>query len=59
MIQSLANLIKDEKSFEKSFRDSVALDHDNKKIQSRQRPNNPINDLIEASRVFVMGDREY
>ena len=55
MIKSLANLIKDEKSFEKSFRDSVILDHDHKKTHSRSRPHNRINDLIEQSRVFFVG----
>ena len=62
MIKSLANLIKDEKSFEKSFRDSVTLDHDYKKTQygnNRNRSLNRVNDLIEASRTFVVGQKEY
>ena len=62
MIKSLANIIKDEKSFEKSFRDSVVLDNDCKKTQhggNRNRPYNRVNDLIEASRTFVIGQKEY
>ena len=54
MIKSLANLVKDEQNFEKSFRDSVILDHDLKKNNLR-RPKTRIDELIEASRIFVIG----
>lgn len=59
MIKSFANLVKDENSFEKSFRDSVIFDHDMKKNYRSNRPQNRIDELIEASRVFVIGQKEY
>ena len=55
MIKSLAGLIKDEDNFQKSFRDSVALDTGRKKGYNDKNGANRVNDLIEASRVFSIG----
>ena len=55
MIKSLAGLIKDEDNFQKSFRDSVALDTGRKRGYNDKSGTNRVNDLIEASRVFSIG----
>lgn len=55
MIKSLAGLIRDEDNFQKSFRDSVALDTGRKKNYTGNGPINRVNDLIEASRIFTIG----
>lgn len=54
MIKSLAGIIKDEDNFEKSFRESVALDTGKKNINNNKQSTNRVNDLIEASRVFTI-----
>ena len=55
MIKSLAGLIRDEDNFQKSFRDSVALDTGRKKNYNGKSSMNRVNDLIEASRIFTIG----
>ena len=57
MIKSLAGLIKDEDNFQKSFRDSVALDTGRKRGYNDKSGTNRVNDLIEASRVFSIGQQ--
>ena len=59
MITSLANLVKDAKNFSKSFRDSVIIDKQFKKHQLSNPGSNRVNELIEASRVFVIGNKEH
>ena len=59
MIKNLANLIKDEKTFAKSFHQSVVIDKQVKKHQPNNPASNRINELIEASRVFMIGNREH
>ena len=54
MIKSLAGIIKDEDCFEKSFRESVAIDTGKKNINNNKQSTNRVNDLIEASRVFTI-----
>ena len=55
MIKSLAGIIKDEDNFEKSFRESVALDTGRKNNNNNKKSTNRVSDLIEASRVFSIG----
>ena len=59
MIKSLAGIIKDEDNFEKSFRESVALDTGKKNINNNKQSTNRVNDLIEASRVFTIEKQQY
>ena len=56
MIQSLANLVKDEGNFAQSFRESVTLDHKSKKTPGN---NQRVNELLEASRIFFIGQRQH